>query len=195
MLSQFFANFTVMDVFVGMVIVWCCWAGFRSGILIEIFKIAALFSAIFIGLHFYLRLSNFLNTRLPFLTPVSQILAYSLLIGMCIGVFRIFRDGVVVFFRQDGMKAVSRGIGLMLGFGRGLLLSSMMLLGCLLIDQAMVTRMVRDALASQLLLTWSPSIYSGIFQSVVKPVFSSEPENIQVLSLVRHKSVQPDDGE
>lgn len=192
MFSQFLANFTFLDAIIAVIIVWTCCSGFRNGTFIEIFKIAALICAVFIGLHFYLRLSEFFNGLLRILHPVSQVLSYVLLIGICVGIFRIFRDGLVIFLKQEDLKIISKCVGAVFGILRAFLLGSILLVGCLLIDHMQVTRVVRNSFTSQFLLTVSTSIYSGIFHTVVKPVFSGEEENTQIINAAQQNHLRPD---
>ena len=185
-------NFTILDIVIAVIIICTCASGLRRGTFIEIFKIAALVMSIFIGLHFYLPLSFFFDGLLNILHPVSKALAYGLLIGVGIGLFRILRDGVMVFLQQEDLKRLSKYLGAVLGTVRALLLGSMVLVGCLLIDGTVMKRMVRHSFSSQFLLIVAPAVYSGIFHGVVRPIFSKENENSEIMSLARQHRVRPD---
>lgn len=192
MFSQFWANFTVLDAVIAVMIGWTCCSGFRKGIFVEIFKIAALGCAVFIGLHFYLRFSAFLDGLLGVLRPVSRVLSYVLLTGACIGIFRIFRDGVMVLLKQDDLKTSSRWIGAVLGCARGILLASLLLVGSLIVDHIKVTHVVRQSFSSRFLLRPGPEIYSAVFRFVVDPVFPGETQNTSIVTLARQNSIRPD---
>ena len=186
MFRQFLSNFTWLDICVVGVIARGCWIVLRKGVLVELFKIAALIFAIFIGLHFYSRCGDFFINMLHGMKPAAYIFSYVLLIGVTVGIFRIARDGALVLFRDKDDASSGKGkiIGLIMGFGRALLLSSLIFLGCLIVDNVHLTRTVRHSFTGQFILPLSPAVYSGVHHFLIRPVFPGEKKNTRAISLV-----------
>ncbi len=185
MFRQFLANFTWIDICIFVIISHACWIGFRKGTLTEVFKIAALFFAVFIGLHFYLRGGNFLSVLMRVPKPVGHAMAYTIFIGMTIGVFRIIRDGMTILLteKDDGVSVQSRIAGLMLGALRAVLLSSVIVCGCVITGNGWIERSVRYSYSGRMFLPIAPKIYSEIYRVVVSPVFPKEEKNIAAMAL------------
>jgi|GEM_PF-5645342 len=186
MVRQFFANFTWLDLCSAVIVVRGCWIGFQKGFLIEVFKLIGLIAAVFVGFHFYIPFGDFLNDVLRVPKPVAHIFSYGLLIGVTVGLFQIMRGGLIVLLRdQDQEEAAwQRLVGLIFGLCRGVIFSSLVIVGCLVSGQSVLTRTVRHSFSAPALAPVSPAIYSGIFRAAVRPIFSNETENTRISTLV-----------
>jgi len=185
MLRQFLANFTWLDICSVAIVTRGCWVGFREGALVEVFKFIGLVVAVFIGLHFYVPCGQFLSDVLRVPEPAAHIFSYGLLVGLTTGIFRIIRDGMIIVLRDQDQEVsrLQRAVGLILGLCRGLILSSLVIAGCLIAGQFTLTRIVRRSLSAPALFPVASKIYSGLFHFVVKPIFPGEQENTRISTL------------
>ena len=193
MFSQFLANFSWLDVVVFLIIVHACWIGFKKGILTELFKMTGLVVAGVTAIHFFPRLSQEIIRFISLLEPVSAISSYIIIIVIGVVVFHLFREGIMVMFKEDEVKRVSRVAGAVGGFFRGLLLSGLILLGCLISDTVMLTQAVRHSFFSQHLVTINTVIYNQIYHFLIKSFFPDEPKNGALIKQAREYSRKPID--
>ena len=187
MVKQIFANFTWLDICVALIIVRGCWIGFQKGFLVEVFKMFALIVATFIALHFYSQSGDVFIHVLRRLDPVAHVFSYVVLIGITVGIFRIVRDGIVVLLKDKESEEIFafRITGLVLGFVRSLVLSSLLVVGCLIADVGSLKRIVRHSFTAPSILAIGPQIYVEGFRRLVRPVFPNEEENEKVSAFAR----------
>lgn len=192
MFRQFLTNFVWLDICVIIIIVRGCWIGLRKGSLVEVFKIIALFLAIFIGLHFYLDVAHVITGFVRIVAPIAPIFSYSVLVGLVIFTVRIVRDGIMVLLKSDDVSRWSKVGGLVLGFFRGILLGGLVFLGCLIADNITLTRSVRSSYLGETLLLINSNIYSGMHRFIVHPIFPKEEKNVNIAILVENNKRKRD---
>lgn len=185
-------NFGWLDICMMIVFVRACWIGFHRGVLAEAFKIAGLFFAIVIGVHFYLDLAFAITKSVSIMSPVASIFSYVILISLVIVLFRFFREGVVIFFKEDDMSGAHRFIGMVVGCCRAVLLGGLIVLGCLIGNHRFLTDSVRDAFLSKKLLVVGGRIYSGAYRYIIHPVFPDEEKNFAVEKMIAQIKHRPE---
>ena len=114
--------------------------------------------------------------------------SYVILIALTIFIFYLIRSGIMVLVQEGEKLFLSRLFGLVLGLIRAVLLSSLLLVGCLTVDHHQMTRLVRRTFASRFLLKLTPKMYSKMYYLMIKPAFPDEPKNARVLILAEKNS-------
>lgn len=166
-----------VDIVIIIIIIRTVFMGFKKGLMVETFKLLGTLFAIFISLHYYSSISNFISSRMPLPVEFLDLIAIISLIIIVLIVFKFMRDGLLILFKTEPLAALDRWGSLILGFIRGCFLSSLVILLIFLSSIEYSQNSVRGSLSSKYFLELSPKTYAFIFDNIFSKLPSEEKIN------------------
>ena len=152
---------------------------------IELFKVINLIFCTFIALHFYLVLGEFLNSKITaFRLEAAAIFSYVLLIFIITMLFRILREGFFILVKSETANTISKSLGLILGFTRGLLISGLILFGLLISTIHYLEMSSRSSFFGPKILKMPAKIYENLFYGVVSKIFPDQSLNQEIKNVL-----------
>lgn len=156
-----------VDYFVIILLIRISYNGIKQGLPTEFFKTLGIIVAIFFSLHFYTGWGKFLNQHSILSSKVADFLAFIALIILINIAFFFIR---VVFFRLikvEAMGFLDKWGGGILGFIRGILVASLIILILNLSTIKYLGKSTKDSLSGGSLSVLAPKIYSLIFDNIL----------------------------
>ncbi|MFA5059025.1 MAG: CvpA family protein [Candidatus Omnitrophota bacterium] len=172
-----------IDILVGLIAVRIIYIGIKNGFVTELFKLLAVVSSIFISLHYYTKLADFLNEKIHLSLSVAEFIAFGSLWVIVMVVFKFLRDGFLMLLHIEAHSVLDRWGGLVLSVVRALLLCSLTLLFLTVTGVEYFKKNIDKSLTGERLLSLSPKIYEVSFNGLVKKFFPDEEINGAALDL------------
>lgn len=118
-------RFNWVDILFVTLLIRICYVGFKNGFLPEFFRLLGLLIAFIFSFNAYTLLSRFLSTHARWTGPGPDVIAFLLIFLLILFIFKMLAIVAAVFLGSENISGPSRTIGLVLGFGRGILLTSL----------------------------------------------------------------------
>ncbi|MFH1201960.1 MAG: CvpA family protein [Candidatus Omnitrophota bacterium] len=176
-MASFFKNLNWIDILVLTIILRTSYIGLRRGFVIEFFKGIGLFFGLFISLHYYSKLTEFLNKLTPvpadFLEPLVLL---SILILIVLG-FKFIRDAILLLFKIEPKTYLDRWGGAFLGIVRSVLVASLVLLGLVFFPIDYFKKSIFGSTMGVTLVKVAPRVYESSFENFFRLFFPQEELN------------------
>ena len=118
-------SFNWVDILFVTILIRIGYVGFKNGLLPEVFKLLGLLSAFILSFNNYTLLSTFLSTYARWKGNGPAIISFLLISCSILFVFKIVTAAFSLFLAAGDISKVNRVSGLLVGFGRGILLTSL----------------------------------------------------------------------
>ncbi len=142
------SSFNWVDIVALVVIVRITYIAIHKGFVIEFFKAAGTFSALFLSYHFYSSFADFFIRHISFLNKRICVITGFLAIYFLVYIlFRYIREGITLLFKIEPHHIIERWIALILGALRGFLILGVIFFSAELLDVAYITRSVKTAVS------------------------------------------------
>lgn len=185
MLYPYVSQFNWIDILIIICSLRMCYVGLKRGFGIELFKVINLLFCIFISLHFYLALAEFLNNKLSVLPlDAAATFSYALLLFIITMLLRILREGFFVLVKSETLNSISKLLGLLLGFIRGVLISGLIIFGLLISTVHYFDLSARTSFFGPKTVKLPIKIYESIFYGAVAKIFPEQGFNQEVVKVI-----------
>lgn len=180
MLLNIIKQFNWVDIFIVILLIRIFYISIRSGLAIEIFKVAGTVLAIFLSLHHYTNLADIIKLRLT-----SEKVPIEFLDFLCF-VFLAFLGYLIVallckvfsrFIKIEAVPALNKWGGLTLGVVRGFLLSSIVIYVLSISGISYFKNSVIDSYFGKRLFKIAPVTYGKIWSGFVSKFVPKEKFN------------------
>lgn len=172
-----------VDILAAGIFVRCIYVGAKKGLVVEIFKFFGMIFAIFVTLHYYLRFSLFLKKHIISTQTINEFLAFVLLWGVSIVIFKIVREGYMLVTRAGQATAVTKFGGILLGVVRGALICGLLFLLLCVPGNPYLIKKIKTSWTGTGFVQLSPRIYRVSYNGFVSKFFPGEVENVKVYTL------------
>ncbi len=183
MFPDFITNINWIDIVMGCVLARAIYIGVRTGFVIEFFKLLGIVLGTFLALHYYVRLGDFLHTKLWMPAEMVNIIAYLLLWILAVLVMKFIRDGWMLILKTQANPVIDKWGGFILGIIRGLLICGLVYTLFFLTRNPYLGKKSKDSFLGFYLVDLSPNVYSGCFDGFISKFFSDEKRNNDVFKL------------
>jgi uncharacterized membrane protein required for colicin V production len=142
--------------------------------------------AIYLSLHYYTSLAEYLNNRFSISTVPLEFLAFlcfAVLALVGYGVFIIFREGVTRFIKSEAAPKLNQWGGLVVGAVRCFLLMSLILYILLISTLTYLNASVHKAYFGKSIFRIAPAVYSNIWNAAMSKLMFNEKFNSSVSEL------------
>lgn len=179
-------RFNWLDIFV--IIFWLriCYIAAKTGFLTELFKVLGSIGSIYLSLHYFSGLSDFVRERLPTeLMPVEFVdfLCFIFLAALGYFVFFLLRKIIVRFVKMEAVPKLSRWGGIILGVIRPFLVTSIIIFAMVMSSVVYFKRSVAVSYSGEYLFKVAPGVYSALWNGLLSKFMIKETFNQTVLDI------------
>ncbi len=161
-------KFNWVDIVVICLILVTTYRGAKKGFIIEIFKLLGVVLSIYVSLHYFSDASDNLLEYFPAVGMIfSDSLCFVILATVSYLAVLALREVLRRFFKTEAPSGLQRWGGLVLGFVRGLLLTSMLLISFYFINSHYLKESTEKSFLGSRLVNTDVKAYEGIFNAVV----------------------------
>lgn len=198
-MSQYIPDINWVDIFIVILLIRTCYTGYARGVGYEAITLLGIIGAAILTVHNYEYLGLFFRKELNLPVGFSNLISFIMLGTGAFYVFRLARDSLYRFLRFEIFPAVERFGGLALGFVRGALLVSLILLGMLLVQRPQLSMAIKyKSYSGPMFLKVIPVAYDyviGLFpkyedterNELIREVLSHEPRKEKIKSHLKKK--------
>ena len=178
MTAETLNSFNWIDILMAAIVIRVVYIGIKRGIVVELFKMVGVLSAVFITLHYFSSISKVLQEKVHLPLAAADLFSFGILWGLVILAFKFIRDGFGMLFKMEAAHSIlDKWGGLVVCIGRALLLCSLTIL-CLRASSIdyFLKNLEKSATASKL-ASLAPGFYEATYNNVVSKFFPSEELN------------------
>ena len=183
MANDIITSINWIDVLITIIALRILYIGIKLGIVIELFKLVSVFFAVFVTLHYFSSLSQFLHDKVSISDNVSMVIAYAFLWFTVIFVFKLIRDGITTVFKVEAHSLFDKWGGLVIAIGRGLLISSLAVFFLLTPRVEYFKKTIEHSVMGSRLVHVAPKFYESCYDGLVSKFFPHEELNKSVFTL------------
>jgi uncharacterized membrane protein required for colicin V production len=178
MLVKILARVNWVDVLAIILLFRVCYIAFKNGLAQECFKLIGTIIAIYLGMHYYSWLADFIRDGLGLSGVSIQALDFYSFLGLAIAgyaVFVVLRELFCRLVKMEAVPVLNKGGGVAVGFFRGILFSSLVIFMLLVSGIQYVQNSILESYSGRHLFNLSYSVYRGLWMGVVSK-FSPQDE-------------------
>jgi len=174
-----------VDIVVAIVFLRTISIGVKRGFVVELFKLFATACGIFVSLHFYTRISEFIITHSPLTAELLDPVVLGGLLVLVLVVFKFIRDGLMIAFHIQPIPFIDKWGGLFLSLARGFLVVSIVVLFIFLIPIEYFKNSVESSFSKSYLIELSPKTYAFVFENIYSKFSSGEKLNKTIFESIQ----------
>lgn len=180
-------QFNWLDIVVIILFLRVAFVAIKSTLFIEFFKLLGTLSAIYLGLHYYPVLSDFIRNNVPARLPLEldflDFISCTLLAIVGYLIFVILRAAINRLFHMEPIPNIDKWGSIAFGLVRSFLFISLVvfLLACSTINY--IKRGIAVSYSGPYLIKIAPNIYKGIWDGVTSKFAGNEKFNETVLEV------------
>lgn len=186
-LNELLAQLNWIDLLIFLPILFrSIYIGLRQGVITEFFKILGVISASYFTLHYYPLLGNFLAGAMPVTLELEPclIFSYLFLFFLVIITFIFIRQVILTVTKIETVNLLMIWGGVILGFLRGIFLTSMIFIFLFLLTNNYLTGSVRQSYFGNKVIRVAPVTYRFIFDNLVVNFFPDEKLNQGIFKML-----------
>lgn len=173
-------QFNWVDIFVAILLFRICYISLKSGFVIEFFKLLGTIVAIYLSLHYYISLSSFIRgvAGLEFIPDsLFEVFWFCILASAGYMVFMFIRESVGRFIKTETIATLNKWGGLLLGIGRGFLLSGLILFIFAISPIRYFAQSTKRSYSGRHLVSVAPDMYRSLWYGVMSKFMTEEKLN------------------
>ncbi|MDD5552981.1 MAG: CvpA family protein [Candidatus Omnitrophica bacterium] len=174
-----------MDIFFLIIFIRVAYVALKNGFPAELFKLLGTLFAIYLSLHYYVDLSDYLTgqVKINFLPEYLALFSFAALALFGYFSFAFLGRLLSRFMQMEAAPKLNKWGGLILGLARSFLLASLIIFSFVVIPLGYFKHSVRDSYYGKRLLAIAPGAYTWLWQSVVSKFRGSEKFNDSVTKI------------
>lgn len=187
MVTETVKQFNWIDIFIILLLIRVYIIALKTGLPAELFKLSGTIAAIYIGMHYYTNVGNFMVQRLNMQNiplEITDFVAFVVLISLTYGFFALMREFFSRFIKLEAVPQLNKWGGLALGFIRGIFLASLV---CYMFTISSIEYFKKSVNVSYLGKSYfnqvAPSTYSWLWDNIMSKLSSGETFNKTVLEV------------
>lgn len=118
-------RFNWVDVLFVTLLIRVGYVGYKNGLLPEFLRFLGLLSAFIVSFNNYTLISHFISTHTKWTGAKPDVISFLFIFLSILLIFRLLAGATSLFSGGENISGLNRFLGLMLGFGRGILLISL----------------------------------------------------------------------
>lgn len=188
MLTDIIKQFNWIDILVIIILFRISYISVKTGVPVEFFKLLGMLATIYLSLHYYTTLADWVVQRTPLAkekAPLEFLDFVSFLFLAIVGYF-IFISLRIVFSRFIRMEAapnLNRFAGLALGIARGFLLAGLIIFMLVISSSSYLRNSVINSYLGKRMFKVAPNTYSWLWNKVASKFASGEKLNQTLLEV------------
>jgi len=177
---DFFRHFNYLDIFILILILRICYIALKTGLPVELFKLAGTLSAIFLSLYYY----NFLpgSTRENINLGLAQLKFADFLIFLSLAIIGylflvLLRSIFYRFIKLEAVASLSKWGGLVLGAFRGFFMAGFICFILLVSGLPYLNKSVKNSCLAGRICRVAPDTYKWLWNAIFSKFMGSEESN------------------
>ncbi|MBM3246612.1 MAG: CvpA family protein [Candidatus Omnitrophica bacterium] len=185
MLLDILKQFNWVDVLVIILLIRICYAAINNGFSAEVFKLLGTIVAIYLSLHYYTQLSDWLQAhggkteKLPL--EFLDFLLFTLLVIVGYLIFVLLRSIFYRFIKMEAAPNLNKWGGLVLGIFRGYLLAGLVVFILVISSVTYLKTSVKNSYTGKPLFKVAVNTYSWLWNSITSKFMPGEKFNNTIL--------------
>ena len=180
MLKELLITIGWIDILMGCIVLRCFYIGFTKGFVVEFFKFLGMVFASFITLHYYFKIAQLLQPLISIPFVYCELVAFILIWLVCVFVFKIIRDGLMVFIKMEAHPIVHKAGGGVISLARASLICSLTFSLLFVSGNRFLIRSSRSSFSGFYLIELCPKIYWSGYDNFVGKIFPKDKKNKEV---------------
>lgn len=179
-----------VDIFILILLLRISYTALRNGIFVELFKFLGVLAGIYLSLHYYTSLANFLDRFIKTKTFAIEIFDFaSLVILIAVGylIFISIRESLLRLIKVEVVSGLNKWVAGVLGVIRGILVASLIVYVFSLPVISYFKESVKKSYSGEKLITLSPTVYTRIWDGFMSKFMPHEDFNKAVLEVQKSK--------
>lgn len=177
-------SLNTVDIFIGIILGSIIYIGKRGNLIAESIKLFGIFCTTFVSLHYYGRFAGMLRAQFFGPDASTELFAYSLLAIAFFVVFLIISQGWVAILQLKIHPTVNKWGSLAVSCVRGYLMCSLIFIALFMSEHQYASPRAHDSTSRWLFQLTAVDIYKGLYDGMVKNIFSGEKINAHVFDVV-----------
>ncbi|MDD2679238.1 MAG: CvpA family protein [Candidatus Omnitrophica bacterium] len=187
MLLNILKQINWVDIFVLILTLRVCSIAVKNGFPVELFKLAGTLTAVYLALHYYLDLAEYLKGWLSFGGKMPlKFLEFLIFFALAAGAYYLFillRNIFSRFLKMEAVSALNKWGSLLLGIARAALLASLIMFMLVISSIGYFGKSVKESYSGQYLFSLAPDTYAWIWNSVISKFSVAEKYNAVIPSI------------
>lgn len=185
LVAEAVATFNWVDVVIICQILITTYRGTRRNFIVELFKTLGLVVSIYLAMHYYSRLSDFLLELLPFFGIFfSDFICFLIIAALSYLAVVLLREGFCRLLKVEAVNLLDKWGGFIFGFLRGMLIASLLVVLLNLSFVKYLQKSVRKSYLGSRLVFIDMGIYEFIFDKVVSKFTPEEKLNQGIYDVI-----------
>lgn len=180
MLYNIITEINWIDILIVIVLLRACYISVNTGLPAEIFKLLGTISAIYLSLHYYVSLQDFVIKFAGFKSiPLGFYTLITVVILSIAGyaVFSLFRNFFLRLVNLENVSLLIKWLGLGVGAIRGILLSSLLVFMLLISGNDYFKQSIKDSYSGKFIYKIAPATYTFLWNGVTSKFMTGEKYN------------------
>ena len=174
---EFFSKINWIDIFIILLIARSFVVGIKRGIAVEVFKFLGTVASIFVSLQYYIKLAGILKVYLPLNIELVEDFCFLILAVVSYLAFVLLRNLFLLIFKFETVTVIEKILGFIIGFFRGVLFSSLILVFFVLINNSYLYKSINKSLMGNNILAVSGETYNFVFEKIAKNILPQQEKN------------------
>lgn len=187
MLLNTLKQFNWLDIFVLIMIFRICYIAVKSGFTTELFKFLGTITAIYLGMHYAVLISDYIRKQMPVTDKVSlqfiDCVVFLLLVILGYLLFVLVRNVSKNFIKIEAVSALNKWGGLILGGFRSILLVSLISFTLAIPGIPYFKNSVQHSYLGSRLVFVSSDVYLWVWSSIFSKFIPNEKEGEIVINI------------
>lgn len=177
----------MVDLFMAIIVAAVICMGRKDGIVAEIIKLFGVFCTVFITLHYYVRLADFLRVQFFGKDAETEFFAFTLLAVTVFISFILISKGWSLILDIKSFAVVDRWGRLILSLIRSYFIGSLVFLALILSQHANATPLAQKSVCGFVFRNGAVKLYKVSYSTFIEKYFPSEKINLDVIDLIKEK--------
>lgn len=192
MLTQFFRSINWVDVALAVLFVRTVFVSVKSGFVAESFRFFGTLTALFVSLHWYSFLAQFLVKKTKMSAGSLDLIVFITLWLVIVLIFMLLYRGVLLLFKiEANHQVIDRYAAGFMGATRGVFLTSLTIFALLLCRQPFVQNQTFKSFGYALTAKAAPNTYYLGYHALIGKIFAGQQFNEEVFAVIGRHGINP----
>jgi len=177
-------QFNWVDIFVVIIFIRIFYVSLKSGFSVELFKFFGAVLAIYLSLHYYTTLADFIGARIK-KVPVEFFYLFAFAALAILGnlIFVLLRSIFYRFIHMEAVPQLNKWGGFVLGIARCILVVGLLTFILVISDIGYFKKSVANSYSGKYFLRVAPNVYSGLWNNLISKFMPKEKFNRSTLDI------------
>jgi len=185
-MTDFFAQFKWLDIFIVILLFRICYVAIKNGLPVELFKLLGTLSAVYVSQHYYTYISFIIQNKLSLQKLPHRLLdflVFLLLAFLGYMFFVILRSIFYRFIKMEAAEGLSKWGGLLLGLCRGGLLAGIICFTFTISNIDYLNKSVKNSSLGPRFFTVAPDTYEWLWNNLFSKFMPKEKINLEIYKI------------